>query len=59
MEKLTNVEREVRKESANAYCNAEKKKKRAGVPQDLIDIACTYSGESNPQSPIPNPHAPT
>lgn len=47
MEKLTNVEKEARKESANAYCNAEKKKKRAGVSQDLIDIACTYNGESS------------
>ena len=48
MEKLTNAQREARKEAANAYRLAEEKKKRAGVSQELIDIACTYSGETSP-----------
>ena len=48
MEKLTNAQREARKESANAYRLAEEKKKKDGVSQELIDIACTYSGETSP-----------
>ena len=48
MEKLTNVEKEARRESARAYVNAEdKRKKELGVPQSLIDFACTYSGETS------------
>lgn len=44
MEKLTNVQKEERKQSANAYVNAEeKRRKELGIPQNLIDLYC-YGG---------------
>ena len=48
MQKLTNEQREARRESAKAYVSAEeKRRKELGVPQALIDFACTYSGETS------------
>ena len=48
MEKLTNVQREERKESARAYVNAEDQRKKAlEIPQDLSNFARTYSGETS------------
>ena len=48
MEKLTTAQREARKDSANAYINAESKRKDAlGVSKQLTNLACTYSGETS------------
>ena len=48
MEKLTNVQREARKESARAYVNAEDQRKKAlEITKDLSNFARTYSGETS------------